>query len=374
MSPLVLSVNCGSSSIKMALFSEALTLLFELNLKTGDVKRALNSMLDEMRKYSYDPAHIKGIGHRVVHGGPGFWKSEIIDSHIFMDLEELVELAPLHNAHCLDGIKESFKLFPHVLQVAVFDTAFHHDMPKEASQYALPWQLSEKYGIRRYGFHGIAHAASWKIYAQNRGSAATQAKVITLHLGNGCSMSAILGGRCLDTSMGFTPAEGLVMSTRAGDIDSGVIAFLCDHEAKSATEVLEILNNQSGLLGVSGISSNMEILLERPENENAQLAVDLFCYRIVKYLGAYMSVLGGVDAVLFSGGIGENSAIIRQKILDRMAWCGWKIDAERNISSVGLPTSSFVSLQDETSTVEIAVVAVDENRSIAEQVKMALEI
>jgi acetate kinase len=360
---LILVLNCGSSSVKSTLFSTQLKRVLDLNVQQQNVDDAVEELI---KRSGIDPSRIQAIGHRFVHGGEQFWKSQLVQEETIKQLEALAPLAPLHNPFCLQGIKACLKRFPKVPELVVFDTAFHHEMPKVAASYALPGDLVKTLGIRRYGFHGIAHAYLWQTYAKKMGGS-DKNKLITFHLGNGCSMSAIKGGHCLDTSMGFTPAEGLVMATRAGDIDSGVFEQLCDKAGKTPSEVMTILNNQSGLLGVSGISSNMEKLLNS-KDERAQFAIELFCYRAVKYAGAYMAALGGVDAVLFSGGIGENAPVIREKIVQRMVWNGWMIDQEKNVNAVGLHLGDSVQIHSSASTVVIGVSAVDENSLIAEEV------
>lgn len=360
---LILVLNCGSSSVKCTLFSFGMERVFDLQLQQQNVEAALEQLIE---KGGIDPLRIQAIGHRFVHGGEQFWKSQLVQEETLHQLTELSPLAPLHNPFCLEGIKACQKRFPGIPEVVVFDTAFHHDIPQEAAYYALPWELAKKLGIRRYGFHGIAHAYLWQTYAQKMGGSENK-RLITFHLGNGCSMSAIRGGRCLDTSMGFTPSEGLVMATRAGDVDSGVVEQLCNQGRMSPVEAMELLNNQSGLLGVSGISGNMEKLLNS-KDDRAQSAIELFCYRAVKYAGAYMAVLGGVDAVLFSGGIGENAPFIREKIVQKMGWCGWKLDQSKNAGAVGLKTGSHELIHSPSSSVAIGVAAVDENKQIAEEV------
>lgn len=349
----ILAVNCGSSSIKLTLF-ENLKAIKQVNGKPG----ALKQLLEE--HFSDALPRLKGIGHRFVHGGDHFYQTTPITPEVLKDLEKLSELAPLHNPLCLDGIHIAMEWAPKVFQAAVFDTAFHHDMPKVASRYAI----SEEWGIRRYGFHGIAHQALWNNYQQQ---VSKKGRVITLQLGNGCSATAIRDGKSLDTSMGFTPAEGLVMGTRAGDVDSALLPYLSNKYDRTAQEIMDLLNKESGLLGVSGVSANMEELL-KSQDLQAKAAIDLFCYRVVKYIGAYIAVLGGLDALIFSGGIGENAAPIREMISNQMASFGWKIDRSLNDQAVGLSVGTFTAIHALDSSSGIYVCSVDENHEIAKSV------
>jgi acetate kinase len=275
---------------------------------------------------------LDAVGHRIVHGGAHFQSSVRIDDAVMSKLEPLNALAPLHNPPALRAISACRTVLgPALPMVAAFDTAFHQTLPDYASSYALPFDLAERHGIRRYGFHGLAHRYVSLRYAELTGTPRDQVSIITLHLGNGCSASAIQHGQSVDTSMGFTPLEGLVMGTRSGDVDPTVISYLVDKEGVSAAEVETWLNTRSGLRGVSGLSNDMRELLGQAErNDRARLAVNLFCYRARKYIGAYLAVLGGASAVVFSGGIGEHSPLVRAKICDSMQWCGLDLDGERN--------------------------------------------
>jgi acetate kinase len=252
-------------------------------------------------------------------------------------VEAFNDLAPLHNPACVSGIKAArLALGDSVPMVAAFDTSFHHTLPEYASIYAIPHELSLRHKIRRYGFHGLAHRYGTYRYAEIAAIPLDRVNIVTLHLGNGCSASAIQGGKSIDTSMGFTPLEGLMMGTRSGDLDPAVVSYLARKENVQVDEVEMWLNKRSGLLGVSGKSSDMRDLVEHSRDDaRARLAVEIFCYRARKYLGAYIAVLGEADAVIFSGGIGENSPGIREKILRGMEWCGLEIDEERNVQVVG---------------------------------------
>lgn len=290
----------------------------------------VNAGSSSVKKVSYDQGPIVAIGHRVVHGGTVYTKSVLITDEVLKNLKALSPLAPLHNGPAIELIEEYKKKYPNVAQVAVFDTAFYADMPKLSRSYAI----SPKYGIERFGFHGISHAYLWKQYMTQTGN--SDAKIITLHLGSGCSATAIHAGRPIDTSMGFTPNEGLVMATRSGDINPEAAKILGE----------DVLNKESGLLGLSGISGDMQELLKQYEtNEQARFAVDLFCYRIVHYIGAYTAILGRVDAIIFSGGIGENSPQIRTLITNQL-----------------------------TNPPPILVIKTDENHEIAQETQLLINI
>jgi len=393
----VLVVNSGSSSLKVTLFNCRMTSferLFDVHLKgihstdsrlnmtTSEgseniiisqemgIQEGLEFIFDYLETNGhFEVSSLKAIGHRYVHGGKQYISSTNINDEVILNLEKLSYLAPLHNEACLLGIKSCRNHFgKSIPQIAVFDTAFHSSMPQVAAQYAIAADISSKYQIKRYGFHGISNAFAWSIYKKSREENSKNEKIIVMHLGNGCSMTAIQGGSSIDTSMGFTPAEGLVMGTRAGDIDAGVVEFLCLHDKKTAVEAMEELNLHSGLLGISGTSSNMEVLLKKSEKEEkAQFAIEMFCYRIVKYLGAYIAVLGGVEALIFTGGIGENSPKIRQLIIDKMAWHGIKLceNANKRVTALSLGKIEKIS---SSSTVDVYVVATDENLFIAKEV------
>ncbi len=290
-----LTLNSGSSSLKFALFTEGLELVEEGNT----TKDELLTLFKRLPTPS-------AIGHRIVHGGNRFTKPTKIDKNLIATLEELIELAPLHNKAAVEVIQACISYYGKKLfQLAVFDTTFFRTMPEHSRYYAIP----KKYGIERFGFHGIAHEALWESYVAKTGN--SQGKIITLQLGAGASIAAIDKGRPLDTSMGYTPNEGLVMATRSGDIDPQVAL-----ELAKTTDASHVLNYESGLLGLSG-TSNMKALIEKNPDD---FAIDLYCYRIVKYVGAYIAVLKGIDALIFSGGIGEHAAFIRQKIENELSW------------------------------------------------------
>lgn len=284
-------------------------------------------------------AELQAVGHRVVHGGEQFRRSILIDEAVLRGIEENVELAPLHNPHNLRGIDAArAALGSGVPQVAVFDTAFHQTLPEHAYLYAIPYPLYRRHKIRRYGFHGTSHRSIAYRFRKLTGREKADVRIVTLHLGNGCSACAIQGGESIDTSMGFTPLEGLVMGTRAGDIDAALLDYIAAKEGLSLTQVEALLNTQSGLLGLSGLTNDMrDLLLEAREMQDrrARLAIEIFCYRVRKYVGSYLAVLGGADAVVFAGGIGENAPEVRSRIGEGLAWAGLHIDEAANVQMVG---------------------------------------
>ena len=277
---------------------------------------------------------IEAVGHRVVHGGEFFSKSVLIDAAVLRGVEDCIELAPLHNPANLKGIAAAREVFGAGLpQVAVFDTAFHQTLPETAFLYAIPYQLYRRHKIRRYGFHGTSHRYVAYRYRQIKNIERNAVNIITLHLGNGCSAAAIKRGDSIDTSMGMTPLEGLVMGTRAGDADLSIVDFLVGKEGLSVGEVESLLNKQSGLLGISGLTNDMrELLAEANENNDrrACLAIEIFCLRAAKYVGAYLAAMNGADALVFTGGIGENSPEIRRRICQNLGWFGLELDDRQN--------------------------------------------
>src|SRR5271157_1168977 len=284
-------------------------------------------------------ADIHAIGHRVVHGGELFTESALIDDQVLQAIEDCIDLAPLHNPNNIKGILAARELFgKDTPQVAVFDTSFHHSIPDQAYLYALPYHLYRRHRIRRYGFHGTSHRYVAFRYRALRGLKREETNIITLHLGNGCSAAAIRAGNSLDTSMGMTPLEGLVMGTRCGDLDPAIVNLMATKEGLSSSEVDALLNTQSGLLGISGLTNDMrDLLAELKEHEDrrVRLAIEVFCYRARKYIGAYLAGMGGSDAIVFTGGIGENSPEIRARICETLEWAGLKIDPARNQQMVG---------------------------------------
>lgn len=337
-------------------------------LEIRDHEHALLVLLDRLTD-SLDK--IEAVGHRVVHGGDRYVQSTLITAQVEAGIDELSELAPLHNPSCLAGIRGARTTFgPSLPMVAVFDTAFHRTMPDVARQYALPVELAERHRIRRYGFHGIAHASLADGYSAYTGRPSKETRLITLQLGNGCSVTAIAQGRSVETSMGFTPLEGLVMGTRSGDVDAAIVSYLSERERVEPAEVERWLNERSGLLGLSGRSNDMRELLrvaEQEQDRRAEFAIDLFCYRARKYLGAYLAVLGGADAVIFGGGIGENAPQIRERICRNMEWCGLELSRDRNRATVGLTSGHAAQISTDGSRVAVYVVAADEETWIARE-------
>ena len=284
-------------------------------------------------------ADVHAVGHRVVHGGERFQRSVRIDDDVLRGIEDTIELAPLHNPANLRGIAAARDVLGAGLpQVAVFDTAFHHTLPDHAYLYAIPYQLYRRHRVRRYGFHGTSHRYVAHRWRELAGRTRDETTIVTLHLGNGCSACAIDRGRSVDTSMGFTPLEGLVMGTRSGDLDPAVLDYVAQKEGLSLPQVETLLNTQSGLLGVSGLTNDMrELLAEAAEHDDrrARLAVEMFCYRARKYVGAYLAALGGARAVVFTGGVGENAASVRARICEGLAWLGVGLDEAANTACVG---------------------------------------
>jgi acetate kinase len=303
------------------------------------VERALDLLAGHETPVIRDRREVEAVGHRVVHGGERFRSSVRIDDAVLRGIEECFELAPLHNPPNVKGYRAARELLPDVPQVAVFDTSFHQTMPKAAFLYALPYVLYERHGIRRYGFHGTSHRFVSRRLAALLGRAEDESlRMITCHLGNGCSVAAVRGRQSIDTSMGFTPLEGLVMGTRSGDLDPAILLHVMAKEELAPAEVSALLNKHSGLLGLSGHSNDMRTLLEAEEAGQARagLAVDVFCYRLRKYIASYVGALGGVDAVAFAGGIGENAPDVRRRALLGLDAMGLSLDPERNENARGI--------------------------------------
>ena len=359
----VLTVNAGSSSIRLDVFIAGgngvqRVATHHAARHDGAAARQVRELLARA-----DGGEIRAVAHRVVHGGERFARPCILDSVVEQEIERLAPLAPLHNPPALAWIRACREaLGTGVPQVAVFDTAFFADLPEAARTYALPHALAAKHRLRRYGFHGIAHEAMWRHWRALRADIPAGGRSVSLQLGAGCSIAAVRDGRPLDTSMGFSPLEGLVMATRCGDVDAGLLLYLQRMEQLPPERLERLLNEESGLLGVSGMSGDMRVLLGSAEPA-ARLAVELYCQRARKYLGAYLAVLGGADAILFGGGVGENAPAIRARILDGMAWAGIELDVERNRAATGTPAA----LHGPDSRTEIHVVPVDEAALLAEQ-------
>jgi len=385
-----LVLNCGSSSIKYQLYEMPSRDVLARGMveRIGDTGSALIHEHDGQKdRLETDiPDHeaamavilktmvgedavltelseIAAVGHRVVHGGEEFTGSVLINDEVIASVEKFADLAPLHNPPNLTGIRASMRELPDTPQVACFDTAFHNTIPKVAYTYALPYELYEKYGIRRYGFHGTSHRYVARRAAQLLKLDKYELNCITVHLGNGCSMAAVREGKSDDTSMGLTPLEGLVMGTRTGDFDPAILFYLADH-GYDIDSLNKLCNKQSGLLGLSGESNDMRTLgdLAAQSNERAQLAIDVFCYRIKKYVGTYMAVLNRVDAIVFTGGIGENGAAVRASICGELDQLGITIDADRNEATVGRKEGSISKPGMKT---DVLVIPTDEEAAIA---------
>jgi acetate kinase len=337
-----------------------------INADIKDHEIALKLVMDALVNEKYgaikDLSEIDAVGHRVVHGGESFAKSVLIDENVMKGIKDCIDLAPLHNPPNIIGIRACQKLLPNVKMVAVFDTAFHQTMPESSYIYAIPYEYYEKYRIRRYGFHGTSHLFVSERAAQIMGKNKEDLNIITCHLGNGASVSAIKGGKCIDTSMGLTPLEGLIMGTRSGDMDPAIVTFLMEKEGLSAKEVDNMLNKKSGVLGISGVSSDFRDIEEEAEkgNKKAQLALDMFHTRVKKYIGAYAAQLGHVDALVFTAGLGENSAESREEICKNMDFLGIEIDT--NVNKV---RGKETLISTENSRVKVYIIPTNEELVIA---------
>lgn len=387
----ILVLNCGSSSIKYKLFDmttkevlaqggiEKIGLVgsfLKLTLPNGEKKilekdipehtAGIEFILNTLVSPEYGAIksldEINAVGHRMVHGGERFSESVLLNKEVLDAFIACNDLAPLHNPANLKGVNAVSAILPNVPQVGVFDTAFHQTMPDYAYMYAIPYELYEKYGVRRYGFHGTSHRYVSQHVCEFLGVDPKGKKIITCHIGNGGSISAIKDGKCIDTSMGLTPLEGLVMGTRSGDIDAGAVTFIMEKEGLNATGVSNLLNKKSGVLGVSGVSSDMRELeaAVAAGNPKAILAEKMYFYRIKKYIGAYAAALGGVDIILFTGGVGENQANCRSEVCEGLEFMGVKIDLEKNKVR---GEEAIISADD--SKVTVAVIPTDEELMIA---------
>ena len=388
----ILVLNCGSSSIKYALYNmddksvmtsggaervgldgafvkvklpngEKKTVMHDIPEHTEGVKFIFSLLTDPEIGVIKDLNEIDAVGHRMVHGGEKFNKSVVLTDEVLKTFEECIDLAPLHNPANLKGVKAVSELMPGLPQVGVFDTAFHQTMPAHSYLYAIPYELYEKYGVRRYGFHGTSHRYVSKRVCDFLGVNPADKKVITCHIGNGGSIAAVDGGKCIDTSMGLTPLEGLMMGTRSGDIDGGAITFLEKKLGLDADGMSNLLNKKSGVLGITGISSDMrEIESANDEgNERAKLALDMYSYRIKKYVGAYAAAMGGCDIIVFTAGVGENQASMREDVCKNMEYMGVKLDVEKNKTIRG--EEAIISTPD--SKVTVCVIPTDEELMIA---------
>ncbi len=389
----ILVLNCGSSSIKFQMWdmtkktTMAVGIAEKVGIKGSFVKLEKDNgekvkfegeIIDHQTGIEYilgiltSKNHgclkslndIDAVGHRVAHGGESFKSSAFINENVLSEIENCIELAPLHNPANLKGIKAMMQLLPEIKQVAVFDTAFHQTMPQHSYMYAIPYSLYSKYKIRRYGFHGTSHSYIAKRACEILNVDIEKQKIVTCHLGNGASMCAIDGGKSVDTSMGFTPIEGLIMGTRTGDLDIGVVSYIMDKEELPLSSLNTVFNKQSGMLGVTGISSDMREIEEaawEKNNERAQLGLDMYFYRVKKYIGAYTAALGGLDILIFAGGIGENGPETREEICKNLEYMGVKIDPAKNDKL----RSKEAVISTDDSKVKVMVVPTNEELVIA---------
>lgn len=385
-------LNCGSSSVKYKLINvdDKKTLaeggvekigipgsFLKFRLPDGN-KKVIEEVIPDHRKAIMDilniltdPTYgcissfkeIDAVGHRVVHGGEKFNKSVLINDEVIEKIKECYDVAPLHNPVNMAGIDAITELMPGVPQVAVFDTAFHQTMPAEAYMYALPYELYTKYSVRRFGFHGTSHRYVARRVCDFLGVPYENQRIITCHIGNGGSITAVKDGKSIDTSMGLTPVEGLMMGTRVGDVDPGALTFIMDKEHLDTKQLSNLINKKSGVLGISGISSDMRDIdaAIAEGNERAKLALDMYIYRIIKYIGAYTAVLNGVDIIVFTGGVGENQQPLRKAVCEHLSYLGVKIDDAVNASSRG--EEKVISAAD--SKVKVVVIPTDEELMIA---------
>jgi len=387
----VLVINSGSSSVKYTLFAlpkgivKAKGLIeriglnksilkhtpsnkpeIEKELQVSDHDQAIKIALNALTNPEYgvidDISKIKAVGHRVVHGGEEITDSVLIDDHVIKIIEKYSELAPLHNPPSLLGIRACQKVLPQVKQVAEFDTAYYQSMPPSSYLYGVPYEFYKKYAIRRYGFHGTSHKYVARRTAELLKEDLEKMKIISCHLGNGCSITATMYGRAIDTSMGFTPLEGLLMGTRCGDIDPAVVFYIMDKEKLDAHKINDLLNKKSGLLGLSGVGSDMRDILKAAKsgNEQANMAIEVFVHRVQKYIGAYSVAMNGVDVIVFTAGIGENNSYIRHKICEKLNFLGVNIDDEANSS-----TKKEKIINKSRSKVKVLVVPTNEELLIA---------
>lgn len=370
---LVERIGLDGSRIKHKIFrnGDAAEVIKEIPIKNHQqgLERVAELLMDSEVGVIESPAEIAAVGHRTVHGGERFNSTTIITDEVVAKMRELIPLAPLHNPANLEGIEVARQIFPQATQVAVFDTAFHQTMPAAAYRYAIPNNYYTEHGIRAYGFHGTSHLFVSKAAAEYLGKPVADTNVITAHLGNGCSITAIRGGRSVDTSMGFSPLPGLMMGTRSGDIDPAIIYYLGTKLGMPLADIDKLLNKQSGLLGVSGNSDLRDIEARQASGDaDAQLALDMYTYRIKKYIGAYVAVLGRVDALVFTAGVGENSPYVRQHSCAGLENMGIKLDAAKNRSD----SRALREISTADSPVKVLVVPTNEELEIANQTLAAI--
>ncbi len=388
----VLVINCGSSSLKFRLIemeneqvlakglcerigqvvahfkyqpSDGEMVECDIDFPNHDaaVKKVIETLMDEQVGVIKDLSEIEAVGHRIVHGGDKFSHEELLTDEVIAEIENCSELAPIHNPVNLIGIYACKKYMPNAKMVGVFDTAFHHELPEEAYLYGIPYKYYEDYKIRRYGFHGMSHEYVSKRTAEIMGIPYEKTKQVICHLGNGASISAIKNGHSIDTSMGFTPLEGIIMGTRSGSIDPEIIHVIAKRDEKSISEVMDTLNKKSGVFGLSDfLSSDIRDLSEGylDNNENAIRALNTYAYSIIKYIGAYVTVLGGVDSISFTAGVGENSSLVRKLVCDRLSYLGVQLDEEANMNARG---EALISTPE--SRIKVYVIPTDEELAIA---------
>lgn len=363
----VLVINCGSSSIKYQLIDTSNSQCLQKGLMettaTTQTDDAVRHILDACQQYAVD-----AIGHRVVHGGEAR-HAQLIDEAVIEQIRRCTPLAPLHNPHNLAGILAARQLLPDIPQVAVFDTAFHATLPRRAYTYAIPQALAQQHGIRRYGFHGTSHSYVAELAARHLQQPLVNLRIISLHLGNGSSACAIEFGHSTETSMGMTPLEGLVMGSRSGDIDPGIIFALARDTGMPLDDIERLLNHESGLKGLSGISNDVRILEQEAAagNDNARLAINVFIHQVRKYIGAYAASMGGVDAIILTGGIGENSASMRRRILQRLEFLGVTLNEDNNLDAHVSHTQPVAAIHHQNSRVKLLAIKTNEELKIARQ-------
>lgn len=358
----ILVLNSGSSSIKYTLFDSLIPLHSGMIERVENYENAILQILQNI-------STLDAVGHRVVHGGEIYKKSVLVDANVIVTIEELIPLAPLHNPANLAGIKAVSMLYPDLKQVAVFDTSFHQSIPDYAYMYALPYHLYTENKIRRYGFHGSSHRYMLKAASSYLQKLPQELNLITFHLGNGDSVCAIQNGESIDTSMGFTPLEGLIMGTRSGDLDPEILLYLQRQKGMNIDDIETLLNKESGLKGICGASDMRDVVkLAKEGDEKANLAIEMFTYHAKKYIGAYIAILGRVDALVFTGGIGEHSALIREKIVQNLEHFGIKIDCDKNRHEQYEPFD--INARD--AVIKLLVIHTNEEEIIAQEVQKVL--
>lgn len=389
----ILVINCGSSSIKFQLFDmrtykplikgtlekigsndsrlklkyeniDDLEIAVKITTHNEGLEYIFNFLVNSKYKIIDSLSEIDAIGHRIVHGGEKFKESVLITDAVIDEITACIPIAPLHNPANLYGIKTCLTLMPTTPQIAVFDTSFHQTIPKKAFLYGLQYELYQKYGIRLYGFHGISHQYVAQTGAQKMHKELASLKLITCHLGNGASVTAINGGKSIDTSMGFTPLQGLTMGTRSGEIDPAIVPFIMEHEDMTTKQIYQYLNNQSGVLGISGLSSDFRDLETAAVkgNKRADIALDVFTYQVQKFIGSYIMALDGLDAIIFTAGIGENSPYIRNKIASKLDYLNIYLDSQKNI--YGPKTREISTI---TSSAQLWIIPTNEEIMIAKE-------